>query len=156
MKTYVITLAKTFPAWHPKADEDTYFRDSYESRYKIHTIRTNVPLWAKRMKEVEAGEACLSIREWSGRPYNSKQVEIDKLTKYDHVGMQTLVPTILDDELYYAGLRIYDGNSPKHVSALELSENDGLSLYEWGKWFKFGRIKPGTQFAIIHFTPFRY
>ena len=106
MKTYVITLSKRFPTGHNRAGEPTHFwekfikgRDNYSCIYrdfwettipKIHTIRANYPLWKKRIAEVERGEACLSIRQWTGKPYRSKQVEIARLTKEDGVGIQRL------------------------------------------------------------------
>ena len=104
MKTYVITLSKRFPTGHNRAGEPTHFwekfikgRDNYSCIYrdfwettipKIHTIRANYPLWKKRIAEVERGEACLSIRQWTGKPYRSKQVEIARLTKEEGVGIQ--------------------------------------------------------------------
>lgn len=175
MKTYVITLAKTFPAGHPNAGHPTYFREKVEAALnghehasvkadrngwmsvvhsaKIHTIRTDVTLWAKRMKDVEAGEACLSIREWSGRPYNSKQVEIARLKKGDCVGLQVLrtKSRMYDGELY-ASL-IAHGSVDYTVEASTIAMNDGLSLDDWLAWFKGCKE---DSLAIIHFTPFRY
>lgn len=149
MKTYVITLAKTFPAGHPNAGDKTYFRERFENRYKIHTIRGNVLLWQKRMNEVEAGEACLSIREWSGRPYNSKQVEIARLTKENGVGMQVMqVNQILRQ------INVDDDIIP--FDPHDIATNDGLSLQDWSDWFNLEHVQDGTRFAIIHFTPFRY
>lgn len=156
MKTYVITLANTFPAGHPKVGQPTYFREkvdaalnghehaavktdkngwmSVEYSAKIHTIRTNVALWARRMNEVEAGEACLSIREWAGRPYLSKQVEIARLTREDGVGMQRL-----DGNDVWAKeevCKVYDKHGVKPVRAEELAMKDGLSLEDWRAWFE--------------------
>ena len=87
MKTYVITLSRYFPAKHSKAGEPTQFRDAfYEGmvfnrgsectclRPKLHTIRANYPLWEKRIKDVQDGKAFLSIRQWTGRPYWSKEL----------------------------------------------------------------------------------
>lgn len=48
---------------------------------KIHTIRANYDLWAKRFEEIERGEACLAVRKWTGKPYRSPQIEIARLTK---------------------------------------------------------------------------
>lgn len=115
-------------------------------RKKRHTIRANYPLWAKRIAEVERGEACLSIRQWTGKPYRSKQVEIAWLTKDDGVGIQPL--EFVDGKL---GLpRIGIVYQRKH----ELAHNDGLSFEDWENWFK-GYDLTQTM-AIIHFTDFRY
>lgn len=160
MKTCVITLAKTFPAWHPRKGEPTEFLEKFlngqtdtgESR-KLHTIRANYALWEKRIKEVKLGKAVLSIRQWSGRPYCSKQVEIAMLTAVNVVGIQKLEIintwgvdryTVLDNNL----LAKFD------VGPSELAKNDGLSLEDWLAWFKnYDRSLP---MAIIHFTKFRY
>jgi hypothetical protein len=159
MKTYVITLAKTFPAWHPRKGEPTEFLEKFlngqtgNGNAKLHTIRANYPLWEKRIKEVQNGNAVLSVRQWSGRPYASKQVEIATLDASDRVGIQRLEITnlwgcnrctVLDDNL----LALFD------VDPAELAKNDGLSFYEWLTWFKsYDLTQP---LAIIHFTKFRY
>lgn len=66
MKTYVLTLSKQFPHSHKRAGEPTLFAARVFQREKIHTIRNNYPLWAKRIKEIQQGEAVLSIRQWEG------------------------------------------------------------------------------------------
>lgn len=60
MKTYVITLSKTFPAGHHRKGEPTEFEEEFMAgqdmqrvrtfvRYiKLHTIRANYALWKKR------------------------------------------------------------------------------------------------------------
>lgn len=113
---------------------------------KVHTIRANYPLWAKRIAEVERGVACLSIRQWTDKPYRSKQVEIARLTKDDGVGIQKL--EFVDGKL---GLpRIGIVYQRKH----ELAHNDGLSFEDWESWFKgYDLTQP---MAVIHFTDFRY
>ena len=97
MKTYVITLSKTFPATHKRHGEPTYFRDKFsypDSKgmvsKKLHTIRANYDLWAKRFQKIAAGEACLSVRQWTGAPYRSKQEELARLTREDGIGIQRL------------------------------------------------------------------
>ena len=101
MKTYVITLSRHFLANHKQAGEETHFKEKFllgqgltdydtPSMAKIHTIRANYPLWEKRIKEVQEGRAALSIRQWTGKPYRSKQVEIAMLTAENGVGVQKL------------------------------------------------------------------
>ena len=96
MKTYVITVSKTFLSTHWKAGLPTRFDSKIKDGRKVHTIRGNYPLWAKRIAEVERGEACLSIRQWEDKPYRSKQIEIvgamkssglrsEKLSRYDNI-----------------------------------------------------------------------
>lgn len=157
MKTYVITLSRHFLANHKRAGEETHFKEKFllgqgltdydtPSLTKIHTIRANYPLWEKRIKEVQEGRAVLSIRQWTGKPYRSKQVEIATLTAGNGVGLQKL-------EFYNNTLGLC------HIGIVyqrkyELAHYDGLSFEDWEEWFKgYDLSKP---MAIIHFTKFRY
>lgn len=159
-KTYVITLSRVFPAKHSKAGEPTKFRDAFNAgqvfnrgsgclyvRPKLHTIRANYPLWEKRIKEVQEGNAVLSVRQWTGKPYRSKQVEIARLTAANGVGIQML--RFLGDN--FNGGYIRNGVYP---SDKILAKNDGLSLADWEAWFRGYDVS--KSLAIIHFTKFRY
>lgn len=174
MKTYIITLSKYFLAGHSKAGTPTYFKVKFSlgqgcpdcdkpqdlsgvnisdcngcinacSLPKLHTIRANYPLWENRIKEVQDGKAMLSIRQWTGKPYRSKQIEIARLTAKDGVGIQKL--------------EIFDLMRPAKVDGrlvdlMDLAHNDGLSFSDWYHWFRdYDIIKP---MAIIHFTKFKY
>lgn len=145
MKTYVITLSRNFLAYHKRAGEETHFKEKFQSGEKLHTIRANYPLWEKRIKEVQDGRAILSIRQWTGKPYRSKQVEIATLTAESGIGIQLMEVTndfaecIVDDH---------------HHSYVAVAMNDGLHLADWIDWFSsYDFSKP---MAIIHFTKFRY
>ena len=123
---------------------------------KLHTIRANYTLWAKRFEKIAAGDACLSVREWMGAPYRSKQVEIARLTIRDGIGIQKLrikpFQQHLNSEVYLQPF-IYD-ETTMPVNEVTLANNDGLSLEDWKEWFKnYDLSKP---LAIIHFTKFRY
>lgn len=155
MKTYVITLSQVFPATHPRKGEPTGFEHKFiaaveewgDHWLKIHTIRANYELWRKRFEQIERGEACLSIRQWMGKPYASKQREIARLTKEDGIGLQRL-------ELYNGCLQQPILSSGITIRAEMLAQNDGLFFEDWLDWFKsYDLSKP---LAIIHFTPFRY
>lgn len=168
MKTYVITLSKRFPTGHNRAGELTFFHEALSNALhnteatltlddaddtsiqiyerKIHTIRANYPLWAKRIAEVERWEACLSIRQWTGRPYRSKQVEIARLTKDDGVGIQELIFDHIDE--------FYCLTPDGYIPRADIARNDGLSLEDWRSWFKGYDLT--LPMAIIHFTKFRY
>ena len=156
MKTYVITLSKKFPATHKRHGEPTYFWERFSSpsftRPKLHTIRANFDLWYKRFEKIAAGEACLSVREWTGAPYRSKQREIARLTKDDGIGLQKLQLEVADKSFGIYHARIDDGCGS--ASIIELATNDGLSLEDWKKWFK--KYDLSKPLAIIHFTSFRY
>ena len=149
MKTYVLTLSKVFPATHLRKGEPTGFRAAFR-KTKLHTIRANYPLWEKRIAEVQRGEAVLSVRQWLGKPYCSKQITIATLTAEDGVGLQQL--TDLDTNAYgfYPCVRV----DKRNIDKLLVAQNDGLSLIDWLSWFKnYDHTKP---LAIIHFTNFRY
>lgn len=154
MKTYVITLSKVFPKGHPKQGEPTGFEDKLHNSLnntlamlpkKRHTIRANFGLWAERFAEIEAGRAALSVRQWTGAPYRSKQREIVRLTKEDGIGLQPLCLVDL-----FSATTIVDGK----VELPELAKNDGLTFEDWYYWFKGYDLS--QVLAIIHFTKFRY
>ena len=176
MKTYVITLSRHFLANHKRAGEETHFKEKFLlgqscpdcatpqdlsginisdcnscvracSFPKLHTIRANYPLWEKRIKEVQEGRAALSIRQWIGKPYRSKQIEIARLTAANGVGIQML---------RFLGYNFNGGyiRNGVYPSDKILAKNDGLSLADWEAWFRgYDLSKP---LAIIHFTKFRY
>ncbi|RHA39480.1 hypothetical protein [Odoribacter splanchnicus] len=175
MKTYVITLSKQFLSGHKEAGKPTNFRDKFllgigcpdcktqqdlsgenispcnscirACMYpKIHTMRSNYSLWEKRISEVERGEACLSIREWTGNPYHSKQIQIARLTKDDGVGIQKL--EFLDGKIGLPRIGIV------YQRKTELASNDGLIIWDWEDWFR--NYDLSKSMAIIHFTKFRY
>lgn len=160
MKTYVLTLSKVFPAYHIRKGEQTNFLKAFKAGQvfnrgaeclyrhpKLHTIRANYELWAKRFEQIERGEAQLSIRQWSGKPYHSKQEIICNLTKTDGIGLQKMVtagcvtvhPKYVDD---------------CRVNCRTIANNDGLSEADWKNWFE--RYNLTEPLAVIHFTQFRY
>ncbi|WP_315170199.1 hypothetical protein [Alloprevotella tannerae] len=174
MKTYVLTLSKIFPRTHARAGKPTNFKVKFylgqgcpdcdepqdlsgvnisdcnscvnACHYpKIHTIRANYELWRKRIKEVQEGQAVLSIRQWTGKSYRSKQVEIARLTANDGVGIQKLELTNDLAECIIEG---------RHYNYVSIAKNDGLHPDDWLNWFSCHNLfKP---MAIIHFTKFRY
>lgn len=151
MKKYIITLSKFFLKQHIRAGEETGFKDSFLKGKKVHTIRANYNLWEARIKEVQEGKAVLSIRQWSGLPYRSKQDEITELSKEDGVGIQKL--TFNKDsngEFFLEDFNI-DG---KYIDFDKLAANDGLLTEDWYRWFK--KYDLSKPMAVIHFTSFRY
>ncbi len=145
MKTYVITLSRYFPAKHSKAGEPTNFKEKFLKGEKLHTIRANYPLWERRIRDIQEGKAYLSVRQWTGKPYWSKQVEIARLTAANGVGIQKLEMFDLMRPVKVDG---------RLVDLMDLAHNDGLSFSDWYHWFRgYDLSKP---LAIIHFTKFRY
>jgi len=159
MKTYVITFSKEFPSTHKRCGESTGFVEKILSGSKIHTIRNNYSLWEDRFKNIRKGEAYLSLRYWSGKPYRSKQVEFLRLTKEDGIGIQPIIIADYGDSFrvqpYNTGEKItnkdlwYIGETGR---LSEIAKNDGLSVDDFKEWFK-GKQMIG---AIIHLTKFRY
>lgn len=158
LKTYVITLSRKFPVSHKRAGEQTNFAHLLGNalfvkenalsvcKHKKHTIRANFPLWAKRIAQIQNGEAVLSVRQWTGKPYRSKQVEIARLTKEDGVGIQRL--EFVNGKLGLPRIGIV------YQRKNEIALNDGLSFEDWENWFK--NYDLAQPMAIIHFTKFRY
>lgn len=161
MTTYVITLSRNFTLKHPRHGEPTGFCEStlnailqtlgVKSRFpefgmKLHTIRGNYPLWVKRFRKIERGQAILSIRYWSGMPYNSKQFELCRMGRNDGIGLQML--------WFRNGNLCAPIIDSKSIDMERIAKNDGLNVNDWYNWF----VKEDLHdtFAIIHFTSFRY
>lgn len=117
----------------------------------IHTIRTNFALWKKRIDEVAKGEAILSIRQWSGKPYRSKQVLLANLTAENGVGIQKL--TFQPDRDGAFNFKYFDIDG-HYADIKDIARHDGLSFEEWREWFKDCDLS--QPLAVIHFTKFRY
>ena len=174
MKTYVLTLSRHFLANHKRAWEETHLKEKFllgqgcpdcaspqdlsginisdcnscvraYSLPKLHAVRANYPLWAKRIKEVQAGRAVLSVRQWTGKPYAGQQEEIAKLTAADGIGIQRLDIFDLMRPVKVDGRLVY---------LMDLAHNDGLSFSDWYDRFRLANVK--KPMAIIHFTKFRY
>lgn len=157
MKTYVLTLSQFFQKNHKRSGQPTHFREKFQNREKIHTIRAAEELWENRFENILAGEAVLSLRQWSDKPYYSKQELIKDLTASDMIGVQRLI--FLDGDISKPRIVLLPNLFQPNeillpVSMNTLAKNDGLFLADWLDWFKsYDLTKP---MAIIHFTKFRY
>lgn len=161
IKTYYLTLSEKFPTTHKRAGEPTEFKvkalvainQTCRSNIqpKLHTIRANYHLWRQRFEKIAAGKACLSIRQWVGKPYGkgSRQVEIVRLTREDGIGIQQLTFTG-----GVSGERVALIDGVPLPSLRVLADNDGLALDDWLDWFKDYNLS--RIMAIIHFTSYRY
>lgn len=143
MKTFVLTVSKHFPLTHSMSGKPTNFIDKINLNQKIHTIRLNYDLWEKRVNQINEGTAILSLRHWTGRPYNSKQKEFavlhDRQVGIQKIKFIDLGSCLIDDR------RFVDPN--------EIADNDGLSIKDFIEWFHPFPTKPA---AIIHFSNIRY
>lgn len=136
----VITLAKTFPVYHPRAGEPTGFADAFLSGRKIHTIRANEKGYYK------TGDI-VSVRQWSGKPYASKQETLEDGVKI------AVVPVCLS--WMNGDMAIRFGNIPCSPSVV--ARKDGLAFNDFVAWFNPRRLQNLTlNYSIIHFTDFRY
>jgi len=156
MKTYVITASKVFLKGHPRAGEPTNFREKILNDEKIHTIRGNIPFWSDIVEKVNAGEAKLSLREWIGAPYKSKQSVIREFTK---LGFQELILGGVNTDA--AIVDCYQGNPPegmlRKVDMPIIAKNDGLDFNDFTAWFPAIDLQDSFfHGGIIHFTDFRY
>lgn len=162
-------LSEFFPSGHPKAGKPTYFTDKIARAgvslldgtmhqqfsaptYKYHTIRGNYNYWEKCFKEIYAGNACLSLRQWAGIPYRSKHIELARLTMEDGIGIQKLT---FKDCFWHADRLcspIIDGVPIDDYT--QLAANDGLGAGDWMAWFL--NYKLDSPMAIIQFTKYRY
>ena len=130
-KKVILTFSKVFPASHSKAGQLTGFEGKLAAGTKIHTIRADKKgTWKRKAEDINAGRKYLSIREWTGRPYNSEQREFGRR---DRIGLQRITMTYCsDDELPKAWV---DG---QQVRVEDIAKNDGLSIEEFVEWF-FGK-----------------
>lgn len=136
----VITLSKTFPAYHPRAGEQTGFAESFLSGRKIHTIRANVHGY------YQDGDI-VSVRQWGGLPYRSKQ---ETLQDGVRIGV---VPIQLSWRNGSVNVRFV--SIPYSPSVI--ARNDGLSYWDFVAWFNPRRLPDLVlNCSIIHFTDFRY
>lgn len=152
-KKIIITLSKQFPMSLSRRGEPTEFKVKLEKGEKLHTIRRNYDLWKINAEKMERGNFYLSVRQWSGRPYNSKQVEIAQIDR--PIGVQPIQLNYHHD----GGLmtaKILD--TGRLVDVAELAAHDGLSLEDFREWFFGSDPKEDKTFrgVVIHFTDLRY
>lgn len=160
----VLTISKKFFSGHPYAGDATNFATKFLEGSKIHTCRENFEYWEKQIAKLRANEGFLSLRQWSGKSYCSKQ-EIVKDIPGAECGVQKLT---LRFEYEFTELRnvlaYVDG---RLIDLFSLAQNDGLSRNEYINWFRpaFDKLmKKSTspnpvfekEYALIHFTNFRY
>lgn len=146
-KTFILSIAKHFPADHPRKGEPTNFKEKILAGEKIHTIRGNYEYWKKVCDEVNAGNAIISLRQWSGKPYASpRDPEFLRLEK---VGYEMI--HISD------GIVVIDNYNltPLRGMTYEITVNDGLTVRDFIDWFKLEK-KSLNDGIILHFTDFKY
>jgi hypothetical protein len=157
----VVLLSKTFFPQHPKAGKETFFAckvcnsascPPIHGMKKIHTCRSNFEYWKKKIDKLKAEGGVLSVRQWSEKPYHSPQETIIDIPA-EIVGVQKLRMVLCNDKSLLISI---DGKS---FLSQFVAENDGLTMEDYKAWFLPVFEKENTDvldFAIIHFTKFRY
>jgi hypothetical protein len=165
-KTQVLIVSKQFLSYHPRARQETKFRDKIlnalncpdcsgkENRIsnyiKRHTVRGNRSYWERAIER----KMTLSIRQWSGKPRASKQEKIIDL-EHGKWGIQpiTMIRRKSDGHDFLKAFTF----GAKEIDISELAKNDGLSREDFEAWFE-PEFKRDYVFegVIIHFTLFRY
>jgi len=165
IKRYRLGVSKTFPTTHPRKGEQTWFVEKINDVMmpishnaimgkKIHTIRSNYPLWEKRMAEVQAGRAVIELFYWADKPYRSKQIVFATLDKDSGCGVSKI--HFAQNHVKYGcyhGIVSNDGVTTV-INEETLAQNDGLSIEDFKAWFKGYDLS--KKMAIIHFTKSRY
>jgi hypothetical protein len=180
----VVLLSKTFFNGHPKAGQQTDFRDKLlyrlgcrdcqgqgirDNRFctgckrnniecvpKIHTCRINYEYWEKKIDRLKAVGGVLSIRQWIGRPYHKQPNEPGQETI---IGIPAEIVGVQKLTIEYGKQKFIPFVNDKIIHLPELAYNDGLDTYDFINWFKpvFEKEKKEVlDFVIIHFTKFRY
>lgn len=149
LKTYVITMMVKFPKQGIVVPRPTGFKRKILSGEKKHTIRQNYEFWKKRIDEINAGRAVLSVRQWTGKPYNSEQKEIKQFGKGE-VGYQRVTVTGGASDVGIQNSEGYVLLSDAKIR--KLAKNDGITLQQMQTFFKHGVLDG----IIIHFTKLRY
>ena len=185
IKTYVIMVSRTFPAYHPQKGEPTYFVEKILSGIipfgllsdneiekvsnfnltkfhccdpKIHTFRGNFSVWKKRIDAVLAGDAVIVLKYHTLGKYvkGNKQIEFARLDKDSGVGVQEAIYQS-EFEQPYDGMAIKcEGGIFRDFPFYLTAENDGLSQRDFRDWFEKGKYDLTKPMACIHFTSFRY
>lgn len=179
-------LSKEFPKEHPKAGEQTGFKEKLELALKaqeqaeecttcggdcktcycpsasgimkVHTIRTNMERWSGIMQKVQEGKAVISVRQWKGILYEkgNVQVELFCLGKDDGVGLQTLSVMEYTDADDGIERAVYCIDG-KPIPMLTLKQIAENDGLTVEDWKAwFTGMSFAEPLPIIHFTKFRY
>lgn len=151
----VVTLTKDFFKGHSRQGQPTRFAEAVQSLRKIHTCRDNYKFWAKKIEALKSVGGTLCIREWTGKPYRSKQGTIKEIAS-DVVGISLLVLRRNSN-----GKISYTAEVDEQPIAVDLlAKNDGFRNTKDFIDFlapMFAKYKTDTlRLGIIHFSPFRY
>lgn len=151
----VITFSRTFPAYHPKKGQPTYFVEKFirSAHPKLNVFnRSDLSFIDSQVLNRETGKTedfkhhtirsgnrwkpgdYFSPRIWSDKPYNSPMITI---------APDTIIVKTWDFEItnrgciYLDGKRIWKDFENKQADSLfPIAANDGLTVVELLQWFK--------------------
>lgn len=149
----VITFSRTFPVYHPKAGQPTYFVEKFLNSFpetfeniSIDEYFTdlnggrfysggliNVDILEPKYHTIRAGKRWkvgdyFSPRVWSGKPYNSKMITI---------APDTLIKKVYDFKID-GGVFFINNNKVYFEDILyDIAHNDGLVRKDFFAWFKY-------------------
>jgi len=127
----IITFSRTFPAYHPKKGQPTYFVEKLLSsiNYKYYdedrqfNPRLSVDSFEPKHHTIRSGNRWkvgdkFSPRVWSGKPYNSKMITIAPDIEIKQIwGFQK---DLISDKWYINGIEM------SSAARIDLALNDGL------------------------------
>lgn len=151
----VLTFSRTYPSYHPRAGEPTYFVEKIWdatslpcvddlhclSDEKINFMRRGSDLIWPKYHTIRSGHRFkpgdkFSPRVWSGKPYHSKQIiiasDIEVVRTWDFVIQNRDI--FVDKQIVFDSDAQFFENS-KILNAIALC--DGLTLVDFLAWFKY-------------------
>lgn len=147
MKNFVIMLNKRFPkdkVYFEHTSIATNYQELIAADSKIHIVKQNFAIWAKKVREINSGKAVLSLRytDGSNNSKDAKQVEFLRFSG-GAVGVEKLV--------YKYPNKVFINDIEVDLEILCL--NEGLTIERFKDLYKLNGSYP---MALIHLTPFRY
>ena len=144
---YVLIVSTEFPKGKARAGQPTNFENNVLDQSKGHTIRGNYKYWKYRIDQINMGNAYLSVRKWTGRPYNSEQEEIATFGKGQVSIQKVKIGKVFCQVAPATGIKQLEYTM--EVPTVVISHKDGLSYEDFLDWFRNDMDK---EFCIIHFT----
>ena len=155
----VLTCSRFFPKGHPKAGQETDFVEKvYNSLYPGIAL-DNIPGSLRQIIDdyaltnslpkhhtIRAGNRwkvgdMISLRIWSDKPYRSKQIEFAQVEVKKTWEIE-FRPVKYNGEVVIMGF--INGKLVDDLQALQLANNDGLTLEDFERWF----CPVGTKFIL--------
>lgn len=141
----VITFSRTFPSYHPRKGEPTYFVEKIiKSFQSLGYDRIDMPdsldfdlgmyhICDPKHHTIRAGHRWkvgdwFSPRVWSGKPYNSKQIII---------APDIQIKEVWNFEIKDGWAYLNDGKGVSQSLFADIANNDGLTPFGLKAWLKY-------------------